>query len=108
MSSKSDEPLPEMSDAVLGDDEVAALMRDLRALTKIDEIIVKSGPGRADDAKQLTLDDAAQMLFERTVRGVQIRYRYDESLWMDTLMPVAEGIRLVRVRHDPDSFPASE
>lgn len=106
MSSESNEPLPEMSDAVLSDDEVAALMRDLRTLTTIDEIIVKAGPGRADDAPQLTLDDAAQMLFERTVRGVQVRYRYDDALWMDTLMPVAEGIRLVRVRHDADTFTA--
>lgn len=100
MNTEADEPHPEMSDAVLSDDEVASLIRDLRACTVIDEIIVKSGPGHVNDAPQTSLDDAAQLLMERAVRGVQIRYRYDNARWMDTLMPIAEGIRLVRVRHE--------
>lgn len=94
------EKLPQMSEAVLTDDELAALVRDLRACTEVDEIILKTSPGRVDDQQLPTLDDAAQMLFERSVRGVQIRYRYGDASWMDTLMPVADGIRLVRIRHD--------
>ena len=100
MSDQSNEPLPEMTEALLSDDELAALVRDLQALTEVDEIILKTGPGSADDLSQPTLDEAAQLLLERCVRGVQIRYRYDDALWMDTLMPVAEGTRLVRIRHD--------
>lgn len=92
--------LPEMTEAVLSDDEVAALVRDLHSLTEVDEIILKAGPGSADDESQPSLDEAAQLLLERNVRGVQIRYRYDDARWMDTLMPTAEGIRLVRIRHD--------
>jgi hypothetical protein len=105
MVSEEQENLPEVSEAVLSDDELAALIRDLRACTEIAEIRIKSGPGSADEHQQSTLDDAAQLLFDRSVRGVQIRYRFDDADWMDTLMPVAEGIRLVRIRHDFDSTP---
>jgi len=94
------EKLPEMSEAVLSDDEVAALVRDLRACTEIMGITIKSGPGGADDQRQLSIDEAAQLLLERAVRGVQVRYRYDGAGWTDTLMPTADGIRLVRIRND--------
>lgn len=92
--------LPEMSDAVLDDEQLAALFRDLRQFVEVDEIILKTGPGRADDQQQPTLNEAESLLAERLVRGVQIRYRYDDAHWMDTLMPVAEGVRIVRIRHD--------
>lgn len=99
----NEEELPEVSEAVLGDDDIASLVRDLRACTEVNEIVLKTGPGGADDQQQPTLDEAAQLLLERAVRGVQIRYRYDKADWMDTLMPVADGIQLVRIRHDPPS-----
>jgi hypothetical protein len=95
-----EDKLPEMSDAVLDDDQLAALFRDLRQCVEVDEIVLRTGPGRADDAGQATLDDAESLLAEREVRGVQVRYRYDGANWMDTLMPVADGVRLVRIRHD--------
>jgi hypothetical protein len=104
MIERDDEnPLPEMSEAVLSDDDVAALVRDLSACTQVNEILVKTGPGAAGENQQPTLDEAACLLLERSVRGVQIRYHYQGANWMDTLMPVANGIRLVRIRHDTDT-----
>lgn len=95
-----DEPLPPLSVATLDDEAFDALLRDLRALTQVDEVIVKRGPGRiGDDAGAYTLDDAERLLRERAVRAVQIRYRHDGARWWDTLTIVPEGVRLVRVRH---------
>lgn len=103
---RDEEKLPDVSEATLSDEDVASLVRDLRSLTTIEQIVIKAGPGGAggaggaDDSAQPTLDEAAQLLLERAVRGVQIRYRYDDADWTDTLMPVADGVRLVRIRHD--------
>ena len=98
----TDEPdkLPDVSEATLSDEDVASLVRDLRSLVAIEQIVIKTGQGGADDSAQPTLDEAAQVLLERAVRGVQIRYCYDDADWTDTLMPTADGVRLVRIRHD--------
>lgn len=100
MNQGEDQTLPPMSEIVLDDEQLAALFDDLQRLVRIDRIVIKTGRGRADAAGPQCLDEAHAMLAQRTVRGVQIRYRYDGAAWCDTLMPVAQGIRLVRIRHD--------
>lgn len=92
--------LPPMSDAVLDDEAVAALIRDIGELAELDEIIIKSRPGYVDDQQTVTLADAQKLIADKAVRGVQIRYRHNGSHWWDTLMPVPDGVRLVRVKHD--------
>lgn len=89
-----------MSEALLDEETLDALFRDIGTLTQIDEIIVKHGPGMVGDAAPPTLDEARAMLDARTVRGVQIRYRHEGAAWYDTLMPTPQGVRLLRVRHD--------
>lgn len=93
-----DEKLPPMSDAVLDDAALACLFRDIGALTQVDEIIIKHRPGRLSNQQQVTLDEAHAMIRHRQVRGVQIRYRHNGEHWRDTLMPLAEGVRLVRIQ----------
>lgn len=97
-----DEPIepPRMSDAVLDEEELRALWRDLRLLGTVDEVVVKAGAGRVEEAGSYTLDDAERMIRERSVRGVQVRYRHDGAVWWDTLMIMPGGVRLVRVRHE--------
>ena len=101
-----DAPLPELADALLDDDALEALLRDLAALATIDEIIIKRGAGRVaeeESAAAVALTDVAALLRNRTVRGVQIRYRHDGERWLDTLMLAppdsAARVRLVRIRH---------
>ena len=98
MTAETPSDLPEVREAILQDDEVAALVRDLRSCAEVHEVLVRSAPRQQPQSGTVMLDEAAQMLMERTVRGVQIRYRFDGFDWIDTLMPVAEGIRLVRIR----------
>lgn len=95
-----DPPPPPMSEATLDAAALDALLRDIGALVSLDEIIVKDGPGRVDDARVIGFEDAARMLRERSVRAVQFRYRHEGARWWDTLMTTPGGHRLVRVRHD--------
>ena len=98
----ADEPLPELNDAVLDPDQLSALFRDYRAYASDMEILLRARPGQVtlplpmEDAP--TLDQARELLQSGGVRGVQIRYRYQEASWWDTLMPVSGGVRLVRIK----------
>lgn len=95
-----DPPPPPMSEAMLDDEALDALFRDIGSLTQIDEVIVKHGPGMVGDAEPPTLEEARAMLDARTIRGVQIRYRHEGAHWWDTLMVTPSGVKLLRVRHD--------
>jgi len=96
------EKLPELRDAILDDAKLAELFRDYRRCVKVLEVVVKQGAGRVADSLSPTLDQAEQLIRSRSVRGLQVRYAYEEALWWDTLMPGPAGIRLVRILHSPE------
>jgi hypothetical protein len=98
MSDPHEVPLPEMNDAVLREEELAALFRDYRACAAGVEIQIKSGPGLVGNHPRPSLEEARQLLLERRVRGVQFRYAFDGSRWCDTLMSTSSGVRLIRIR----------
>ena len=96
------EPLPLMCDAVLDEAGLQALFADLRACARIEQITVKSGRGHANEPSAISLDTALEMLRVPTIRGIQIRYWFNDTCWIDTLMILGEktaGVRLVRVQH---------
>jgi hypothetical protein len=95
----SDDGLPELRDAVLDDAKVAELFRDYRRCVEVREILVKQGAGRVHDSPSPSLEQAEQLVSSRQVRGIQIRYRYQDQTWWDTLMPGPAGVRLVRILH---------
>ncbi len=77
------------------------LLRDIELCTQITEILPKLAPqGYVPENKSLTLAEARELLQQRTVRGMQFRYRYEDADWWDTIMIVGEQYRLVRIRHD--------
>lgn len=96
------EKLPELRDTVLDDAKLAELFRDYRRCVRVLEIVVKQGAGRVADTLAPTLDQAEQLIQSRSVRGLQVRYTYEEALWWDTLMPGPAGVRLVRILHSPE------
>lgn len=99
-----DEPpakLPELNQALLDAAQVEQLLRDIEACTQITEIIPKyAARGHVPDTAAVTLTQARELLATRAVRGLQLRYRYEDADWWDTLMIVGEQFRLVRIRHD--------
>ena len=98
MSDPNDLPLPGMSDAVLGAEEIAALFRDYSACASGIEIQIKWGPGRVASHPRPTLEEAQQLLLDSRVRGLQLRYAFNGEMWRDTLMPISSGVRLIRMR----------
>jgi hypothetical protein len=91
--------LPELTQAYLDADTLDALFADLAACARVLEVVAKLAPTQMIPNQRLTLDDARALITSRKVRGVQIRYRYDDAEWWDTLMAAPEGVRVVRIRH---------
>jgi hypothetical protein len=93
--------LPELTSATLDEEELAALFRDLEVCAEITEINAKfAAQGHVPESGELTLAEARNLLVQRAARGVQIRYRYDDADWWDTIMVHGHAYRLVRIRPD--------
>ena len=93
--------LPELLQSVLGPEDLDALFRDIGTLTRVLEVIPKYGPRDYVPETSLTLDAARDLLSSGAVRGLQIRYIHEDAQWWDTLLRTPEGVRIVRIRHDP-------
>jgi len=89
--------LPELREAELDEDELRALFRDLEAAAEIEDVRCKGAPGRRAEANSVSAAEALVQLLERSVRGVQVRYRYQDELWSDTVLATAAGYRVVRM-----------
>lgn len=93
---------PDVFRAELDAEKVAALFDDLAAHAEIVEVRAKDAARDYARAATLTLDEARGLIERREVRGVQVRYRHDGVLWMDTLMPGPTLVRLVRMKVPAD------
>jgi len=93
--------LPELNTTELDAAQLEQLLCDIEVCTQITEIIPKYVTrGHVPDAAGVTLAQARELLATRAVRGLQLRYRYENADWWDTLMVVGDQFRLVRIRHD--------
>jgi hypothetical protein len=101
--------LPELQSATLDEGQLTALFHDLEACAEITEINAKfAAQGYVPEQGRLTLAEARELLAQRAARGVQIRYRYQDADWLDTLLVQGNAYRLVRIRPDfGNSAPAS-
>ena len=90
---------PQLQQVEVDDALLDALVADLSALTEILCVMPKSGAGRVVP-KTMPLAEGAQMLRENTLRGLQIRYRYEGDEWWDTLMQTPNGLRLTRIKQE--------
>jgi hypothetical protein len=101
--------LPPLREAVLSEEQVRQLFADIEAFAS--EILLMqrlAGSARATpSATSATeqLGTAQQRLLAGAIARVQIRYRWDDSHWIDTLERRDSGIRLVRIAHDPAGIP---
>lgn len=108
--SDSDIPigLPDLQQAELDNNTIRSLFRDIGALTRVLEIIPKTGARSMvpEAVSNLTLDSAADALLSGSVRGIQLRYEFEGSQWWDSViaLPQPGTFRLVRIQHDPATF----
>jgi hypothetical protein len=94
-------PLPALHTTVLDAAQVEQLLSDIEACAELVEILPKyAAQGHVPDRAGVTLAEARTLLASRAVRGLQLRYRYDDADWWDTLMLAGDRYRVVRIRHD--------
>jgi hypothetical protein len=95
---RANQPLPELRQALLSPEEVRALAADLLACTQLGEVLEKTRDRSHADG-QPSLSAAIERLLDGRVTGMQVRYRYQDQEWTDTLMAASGGFRLVRCQH---------
>jgi hypothetical protein len=92
-------PLPELHQTVLTPETLADLVTDLKACAKILVVMPKAGPGYVAP-KEIDLDEGAKLLESGQLRGLQIRYRYQNEEWWDTLINRDGNISITRIQQD--------
>jgi len=82
--------------AKLGPEDRAEYLRDLSALVEMKSAQIEEDAG----TRACRLDEAFAALESGTAHRVLLRYGYDGRIWMDTLIPDHDGVRLVRIAED--------
>lgn len=92
--------LPALQQTVLDSATLEALFRDLAQCTQILAVLPKGGPQAYASDRGIDLEAARAGLASGAFRGVQVRYRYENQEWCDTLLATPGGVRLVRISLD--------
>ncbi len=95
MTVDRDAPAP-LDDEVVGWDVVDRLLEDVALVAELLEVQVKAGAACYAQGGPMDLPAARRALGEGA--AVQLRYRHEGAAWCDTLLPGAEGVRVVRVQ----------
>lgn len=100
--------LPPMREAALVTSQIHQLFSDIgifateiQLMQKRNASSKKASASRAEDQRHLEF--AKDALISGQVARVQIRYKWDQALWIDTLTAVDEGFKLVRIKHHTSS-----
>ena len=98
----------DLQNAVLDDATIDQLFDDITSLTTVIAVIPKTAERGYVAPESMSLDEGRQLLSNRTARGIQIRYQYQQQEWWDTLMILPDGmVRLVRIAYELDGSPAA-
>lgn len=92
-----------MREAVLAAEQVEELFSDIRQLGTDVLLMQRSSRMAPTDVSQAdagqNLEVAKTSLLSGRVARVQIRYRWQNSLWIDTLEAKPDGYRIIRIAH---------
>ncbi len=94
-------PVPLMVEGLIDATTLRQLFLDLATSGTVLGVREKSGPKSHTLGEELNLDDALARLLQRDARAVQVRYRFADHEWTDTILSHPGGFRVVRCRHEP-------
>jgi hypothetical protein len=90
--------LPALQQAELDTATLAQLFTDLAQCTRVIAVLPRFSARTLVPPQTMELEAAHAGLVDGTLRGVQVRYRYDSREWTDTLLALGPGrTRLVRI-----------
>lgn len=89
-----DVPLPEILQAEWDRDQVLALFADLAAGAEIQHVQLRT---EATD-QSVTLPVAEASFVSGQARAIQVRYRFENELWGDTILPGEPTTKIIRSR----------
>ncbi len=88
--------LPDLQDGVLDPRQLTAYLNELIASDVPVHLVIKSTlQDRA--RKEETLATLGHRLQTGEVRSAQLRYPFEGAVWVDTVMAIAHGFRIVRM-----------
>jgi hypothetical protein len=96
-------PVPLMVDGMVDTATLRQLFADLATSAAILGVREKGGPTAYASADEPTAEAARDCLLSGAARAVQVRYRFADSEWTDTILALPGGFRVVRCRHEPAS-----
>lgn len=100
--------LPPMREAILSEQQVRQLFRDIESLGSDILLMQRSAhapraTASAATAAKATTTEQLRMAQDSLLSGkltrVQVRYNWQEANWIDTLEVRGDGVRLVRISH---------
>ncbi len=101
--------LPPMREASLSEEEVRQLFSDIQALGEDILLMQRSARSQRASASRATTADQLRTALETLLSGavprVQIRYKWEDSNWIDTLERREADVRLIRIAHNPANRP---
>ncbi len=92
-------PLPELHQADLDDQTIDSYFRDLQACAEVFAVVPKMGPGYVAPAN-VDLMEGKGLLASGEVRGLQIRYNFQNAEWWDTLIVRDGAVRMTRIEQN--------
>jgi len=95
----TDKPLPELHQTVMTTETISALFADLEACTEVLGVMPKAGPGYVTP-KDIGLKEGQALLTQGSLRGLQIRYLYQNEEWWDTLINRDGQISITRIQQN--------
>lgn len=99
--------LPDLHQGLLDAATLHQLFHDIFHCATVLEVIPKYARRGFIDGSTIPLSEAERLLIACEVRAVQVRYRFQDAEWWDTLIPTPQGTRIVRIRHDFNAPAAS-
>lgn len=101
MSDASTLRIPALQQTELDAATLDQLFADLAQCTQILAVVPRQALRMMVAGEAISLDAAHAALRAGTLRGVQVRYRFENREWCDTLLPLsADRTRLVRICSD--------
>lgn len=96
--SEVERAFPELVEGLVDTATLEQLVRDLMALTTIYEIQLKGAATSHAERSEVGLPEAVELLVKGQGRGLQVRYLWEGTGWIDTLLRTPKGIRIVRTK----------